>query len=648
MKKILLQAALLLTACGPVMAANNGVDRADQVLMTIDNKPVTLGEFEYLYHKNNSQQLVPQSINEYLEMFINYKLKVAEAEAAGIDTTAAFVSELNGYARDLAQPYLVDSVVERQLIDKAYSRMNEEVNVSHIMLFTGETPEQREANRNRLDSLRNVIISGKSTFEEVAEHNSIDASSNKKGGNMGYIVPNRLPYTFEDAAYETPVGQMSEIVETPFGIHLVKPVARHTSRGQILTQHILKLTADVDAARAAVKRAQIDSIHALLVAGADFDDMAARESEDPGSARQGGRLPWFSAGMMVMPFSEAAFSLRDGELSDVVETDFGYHIIKRLDSKPVASKEESIGAIKQALARDQRGQLPRKARLDEFKKRYNLIINRPAMAMVESVIRSNGGYDSTVIAKLADMPAMLARFDGGDDILLTQVIPTLSPMNGLPADRAYGIFSDRVNAMIDEAITDRAIADLPTQNAEYGNLLKEYRDGILLFDISDRNVWSRAKEDTAGLDKWFNDHRDRYKWNAPKFKSYIIFATSDSVLSVARGYLAANPAIEGKDLVSELGKVCGRNVRVERVIAAQGENAIVDYLGFDGPRPTPTGRWVAYEAYRPAILDAPAEVADERGAVTADYQASLEESWLKQLHKKHKVKVNKKVLKQAQ
>jgi len=647
MKKILLSMALLLAACVSLPAAGQTqVDRAGQVLLTIDRKPVTLGEFEYLYHKNNSQQMVPQTIDQYLDMFINYKLKVAEAEAAGIDTTATFLSELRGYARDLAQPYLTDHTVEQKIIDDIYNRLKEEVNVSHIMLFTGNTPAERETNRTRLDSLRTVIMNG-GDFESIAAQYSIDRASRDRGGNMGYITAMRFPYTFEDATYNTPVGQLSGVIETPYGYHIVKPIDRRPARGQVLVQHILKLTRGMSPGQVAAKHHEIDSIHTLLAAGADFDDMAARESEDPGSARQGGRLPWFSTGRMVKPFEDASFALKDGELSEIIESDFGYHIIKRLDSKELESKEELTPAIREAIAQDDRGSLPRRAALERFKKKYNLVMNRPAIAMVESVIRSNGGYDSVTMERFGSMPVSVATFDGDGKVLLTQVVAGMSPMKGMSPDQAFDVFTRRMNAMVDEAITNRAIDDMADDNADYRNLLKEYRDGILLFEISDRKVWSRAKEDTEGLDRWFRSHRDRYTWETPKFKSYIIFATSDSILNVANRFLAENKT-EGKYLAATLRQLCGRDVRVERVIAAKGENAIVDYLGFNGEKPSPTGKWVAYVAYQPVILDAPVEVADERGAVTADYQSFLEESWIKDMRSRHKIKINKKVLKQAQ
>ncbi len=644
MKKILLSATLLLSMGSMMFAAKPTTDPDNQVLLTIDKAPVTVGEFEYLYNKNNSQQMVPQTIEQYLDMFINYKLKVMAAIEAGIDTTATFKNEFNGYVNDLAQPFLTDKNVEQQLIDKIYDRLKEEVNVSHIMIDLGMTQAQGDLNKAELDSLRAVILGGGETFEELAKKYSIDRASRDNGGNMGFITAMRFPYTFEDAAYDTPVGELSDVIQTGYGYHLVKPIERRQARGQLLVQHILKLTRGMSPDQVARKKQEIDSIHSLLLAGGDFDEIATRESEDPGSARQGGRLPWFSSGRMVKSFEDASFSLADGEISGIIETEYGYHIIKRLDSKTLESKEALTPAIKEALSRDGRSDLPRRAKLDELRQRYNLKMNRPALAMVESVIMNNGGYDSVVIKQLAPMEAHLATFDGGVAAQLNKVVGQIPELTGAPASEAFRIFMAKVNEMIDNSISNYAMMELARTDADYRNLINEYRDGILLFDISDRNVWSKAKEDTVGIEKWFENNRSRYTWPQPKFRSYIVFATSDSILSAAHDYLAAND-IAGNQLAAKLRQQFGHNVRVERVIASKGENKIIDYLAFDGEKPVQQGKWIAYEAYKPVILEAPAEVADERGLITSDYQAYLEEQWIKNLRAKHKVKVNKKLLK---
>ncbi len=642
MKKIILAAGVLLFSADAVFAAKPKVSHEDQILLTIDGNPVTVGEFEYLYHKNNEQQLVPQTIDEYLDMFINYKLKVAEAEAAGIDTTAAFRQEFDGYARELAKPYIYDTETERRIIAKAYDHMRENVEVSHIMLPMGQNADEKNTYAALLDSIRTEIVRG-ADFAQLAHDYTYDQSTAQQGGYMGFIKANSYPYQFEDMAYDTPVDSVSPVFTTAFGHHIVKVHSRRPASGYVTTRHILKLTRGASDEVKAAKKHEIDSIYALLRSGADFAEVATAESEDPGSARNGGLLPEFTTGMMVKPFEEASFALADGEISPVVETSYGYHIIRREGSRPLESFEEAEPMIRSVITRDDRKSLPRKAKIQSLRQKYNLVMNRPAIAMVESVIRNNGGLNPKAVESLSSMPAPLANYDGGS-ILLTDVMSTLSPTGNLSPASSNGLFLNRLNSMIDEALLEKEIAQLPENNSDYRNLLNEYRDGMLLFEISDRQVWTRAKEDTDGLQKWFDEHRDRYTWDKPKFRSYVIFATSDSVMNRINEYLAQNQ-VSGKNLETALKQLCGKDVRVERVIASKGENDIVDYLGFGGVKPLGTSKWPVFAAYESEILERPMTVSDDRGAITADYQTSLEEKWVKDLRARHKVKVDKKVLK---
>ncbi|HAP30325.1 MAG TPA: hypothetical protein DCR26_09405, partial [Porphyromonadaceae bacterium] len=370
----------------------------DPELMTINGKAVTLGEFEYLYHKNNSQQLAPQTIDEYLDMFVTYKQKVADAESEGIDNTEAFKNEFDGYRRELAEPYLRNKEMEDSIIRAVYSHMQEDVDVSHIMLASKGPGIDAEAQKHTLDSIRTAILNG-ADFAALARQYSIDRAARKNGGRMGFIPVGRLPYTFEDAAYNTKAGEISPVVETPFGFHIVKVNARRPARGQVLAQHILKLTQGLSEEDAAKKKAEIDSIGALLAAGADFEEIAKKESEDPGSQRNGGRLNWFGAGQMVPEFEEAAFSLQNGEVSAPFKTSYGYHIVKRLDWKPVDSFETMEPMIKNVIQRDERGQMPRKRKIAELRRKFKAGVNAANLALVKNEIVKNGGLDSALIEK---------------------------------------------------------------------------------------------------------------------------------------------------------------------------------------------------------------------------------------------------------
>ncbi len=640
MKKGLLSLALVLASVAVVQAKGS----KDPELMTINGKAVTLGEFEYLYHKNNSQQLAPQTIDEYLDMFVTYKQKVADAESEGIDNTEAFKNEFDGYRRELAEPYLRNKEMEDSIIRAVYSHMQEDVDVSHIMLASKGPGIDADAQKHTLDSIRTAILNG-ADFAALARQYSIDRAARKNGGRMGFIPVGRLPYTFEDAAYNTKAGEISPVVETPFGFHIVKVNARRPARGQVLAQHILKLTQGLSEEDAAKKKAEIDSIGALLAAGADFEEIAKKESEDPGSQRNGGRLNWFGAGQMVPEFEEAAFSLQNGEVTAPFKTSYGYHIVKRLDWKPVDSFETMEPMIKNVIQRDERGQMPRKRKIAELRRKFKAGVNAANLALVKNEIVKNGGLDSALIEKYIVSEMEVASM-GKQKILLSEVVSEIgAPLAGTP-ERQAAQFEERVNLSLDNAVTEAERQDLAVNNADYRNLLNEYRDGMLLFEVSDRKVWTKAKQDKEGLENYFRTHRDKYKWEKPKFKSYVVFATSDSIMQLAKGYLESTD-MPGDSLATDLRKKFGKDVKIEKVIAAQGENNITDYLGFGAEKPEAKGKWAWYFPYRGKILNAPEEAADVRGAVTGDYQGELEEAWVAGLKQKFPAKINKKTLKKA-
>jgi len=639
MKKSFLSLAVVASAAGLIYAAAP----KDPVLMTVGGKPVTLSEFEYLYHKNNSQQLVPQTIDEYLQMFITYKQKVAAAEAAGIDTTQAFQSEFDGYRRELAEPYLSVKAVEDSIIAAEYDRMGTDVDVSHIMVRF-QAPDGTDQ-RALLAAVRDSIVNMGADFAAMADKYSVDPAVTSNHGHMGYITAARFPYKFEDAAYQTPVGQISDVIDTPVGYHIVKVHGTRPARGQVLVEHILKLTRGLPEDEAARKKAQIDSIYQVLKGGADFAEVAKTESEDPGSARRGGQLPWFGTGQMVPEFETAAFDLAVGEISEPVQTSFGYHIIKKLDAKGRDSLAAVAPMIKNVISRDERGQLAHRRKLDQLMQKFKVTRNEQAIAKAVGAINSANGIDSTVIAGMLTDNTPLARANGKDLVLVSEFAADLQPGRG-QLNRQLDEFDRMLTRSIDNAVLELEREDLAVNNVDYRNLLNEYRDGMLLFEVSDREVWSKAKQDKQGLENYFNANRDKYTWKSPKLKSYVIFATSDSICKAAEAYLAANK-VAPDSLVTEMRKHFGRDIKVEKVIAAQGENAITDYIAFGGEKPEQKGKWAYYFPYLNRVVPAPEEAADERGQVTTDYQGVLEEAWKKELAKKYPAKVNKKVLKKA-
>lgn len=628
-------------ACAAILSASASKN-ADPVLMTINGKDVRQSEFEYLYHKNNLQQLAPQSIDEYIEMFIVYKLKVADAEAAGLHQTDAFTKEFNGYCAELSRPYLRDSIVEKRLIEEAYARMATSRKVSHIMLPLGSTYDEKEANRMKIDSIRTAIVNGSADFGEMAVRYSSDRSARVNNGSMGYINVNSYPYPFEKTAWETPVGEISPVIEdAPFGFHIIRVEDERPNPGKVEARHILKLTNGLSEEEGTAKKAQIDSIYNLLASGGDFDAIARAESEDPGSAANGGRLGWFGPGEMVKEFEDAAFGLKDGGISAPFKTAYGYHIVQTLAHRGIGSLAEESERIKAAISRDMRSVMPETERMAQLKAELGVKIDSTGLMQARS--RMTGDSPAEQLRSLQADNSLIATV--GKRVISIGDVINYIPSNVLEgANDAFTVLNSGLENKINETVVEETRKNLAENNSEYRNLTNEYRDGILLFEISNRNVWERSASDTEGLQKFFSANRAKYTWDKPHYKGYVIFATNDSIAGEAQKYLAANQ-VENDSLVSVMRANYGRNIKIEKVVTGKGENAIVDNVAFNGERPEAPGRWTAWFGYAGRVIDTPEEANDVRGAVASDYQQQLESEWIKALRKKYKVKLNKKALK---
>lgn len=639
MNKLIVSVALITATLFSASAKKN-----DPVLMTVNGKDVHLSEFQYLYNKNNNQQVQQQTLDEYVDMFVTYKLKVADAEAAGIDTTMSFIREFNGYRNELARPYLTDANMRDSLIQVAYNHMLEDVDVSHIMMpYTGNYDSDKRY-KEQLDSIRTAIINGAS-FEDAAVKHSIDRSAPQNKGRMGYIIAGKFPYAWEDAAYNTPVGEISPVIQSPFGYHIVKVHGRRPNQGKVLVQHILKLTHGKSPEEALKQKSRIDSIYQLVKNGADFTQIATVESEDPGSAREGGKLRWFGVGEMVKPFEEASYALAVGEISEPIQTNYGYHIIKKLGSKGTPSFDEAKNDLINAIENDERNNMGEIKKLNSLKNEHKAHIIQSSFDEIKKALEANGGFDSTFIKNYADSKLPVIKV-GKKSVPLSVVIAQLPFTMPLNAQSGYTYIYSNTSSVLDKETLAYEAEQLDKKYPEFRNLLNEYRDGMLLFEISNRNVWDKAAKDKEGLEAYFQANKHNYTWESPKYKGVVIFAINDSLCNEVDNFLKANP-VSNDSVAQVLRKQFNRDIKVERVIAAKGENAIIDHIAFNGEKPAPKGKWVAYTTYNGRLISTPEESTDVRGPVTSDFQSQLEKEWVKSLREKYPVKINKKVLKKV-
>lgn len=636
--KFLISSLLLGTA---ILAIAKG----DPVLMTINGKDIKLSEFEYLYHKNNQQQVESETLEQYVDRFVLYKQKVADAEAAGIDTTDTFRREFEGYQNDLAAPYMAeDTTYKWHFVEEAYERSKKEININHFMLPLGTTPEAKQASIALMDSIRTCILNGEN-WAELADRFSSDPSKSRNHGDYGYISACSFPYDFESEVYNTPVGQISKPFATQFGIHMVR-VNDIRPRSDVHAKHILKLfPQNATEEQKAACKAKIDSIYNLLKAGADFEEMAIAESDDKANAPRGGDLGWFRRGRMVPEFENVSFSLPDGTISEPFATQYGYHIVKKV-AHGLPSLSEMRPTIENVISRDERARLIHENRLNDLKNKCGFSLNPNFEPYVMSALTANGGYDSTfVVDKIKGAAVPMFTYGDKRTALLSELFAYLNPKAKIAdVSKAKDYVMAMMNPVAEKILGDYNARQLVETNPEYRNLLNEYRDGMLLFEISNRRVWKAASKDTVGLEQYFAANRAKYNWDEPHFKGIILSAKNDSVLNLVKAdIMTLDPAT----LTDALHNKYTNDIRMERMVVKKGENPYADYLAFhEGEKPERKG-YDAFMILEGGLINQPEEMSDVRGAVTSDYQDVLEERWKEELQAKYPAKINKKVLKQV-
>lgn len=618
----------------------------DPVIMTVNGVDVPQSEFEYLYNKNSQQQINPQTLDEYVEMFKLYKMKVADALAEGLDTMASFKKETEQYRHDLATPYLTDSVFLNSLVKEAYDRSKEEVVAKHIMLFKTRDLAQNVVARQRADSLLGVLHAG-GDFEDLARKYSQDRGSNSRGGTMGWITSGSYPEAFEAVAFSLPEDKISDVVESPFGYHILKGGKHRPARGKVQVSHILKLTQGKDEAGVTKARQEIDSLYQIVVSDpTQFAAVATANSDDRGSARQGGMLPVFGAGEMVAEFDSVSFALPVGGISAPIKTSYGYHIIYKHKSEPVPSLESVRPQLESRIssAADPRHKLVMRNQTNKLAKKHKASLNEKTLDKLRADVKRQG-LDSLLFANWTTGPdgQLPIASVNGKVINAGEFMKGFDQVRIIPSTDADNNFEDNLEAFYNQKLVDAEESALVQTEPDYRNLLKEYVDGSLLYEVSVRKVWDKAAKDTEGLRNFFERNRANYKWSEPHAKGFLVQATNDSI---ARLIKARAASLQPDTLVQTLRKEFKGNASIDRVLVSKGSNGMIDNIVFGGPEVQPSNsRYHVYFMIDPRVITEPEEVNDVKGLVTSDYQNEFQTAWENELRSKYPVVVNEKVLK---
>lgn len=641
-----LAAAFLLAAPAIQAQKNNN----DPVLLTVGNSEVTKSEFESVYRKNNKND---ESLDKYLELYINFKLKVKEAEELGMDTAASFREELKGYRKQLAQPYLTDKDLNEKLLREAYDRTKQDVRASHILVKVGENalPKDTLEAYNKIMKIRQRILKGED-FNKVAREKGIsdDPSAKDNGGDLGYFTALQMVYPFESAAYNTPVGEISMPIRTRYGYHIIKVHDKRPAQGEVQVAHIMvKTSAEMSAADSTNAKNKIEELYAKLQKGDDFAELAKTYSDDKPSAKKGGELPWFGTNRMPIEFEQASFALqKNGDLSKPIKTKYGWHIIKRLDKKDVPSFDMMKNELKQKVSKDSRTQQGRQSLIARLKKEYGFTETRkkgtfPALEAYYGIIDSSFFDGKWTDAKAAKLSAPMFTIAGQT---YTQADFTKFLLKN-QSRRAKSDVKEVVNSMynnwVDETIIAYEESRLEQKYPEFKALMQEYRDGILLFELTDKKVWSKAVKDTAGLKAFYEKNKENYKWDE-RADVTIYTAANEEIAKNARKMLKKGKS--EKEIMDAVNKSSQLNLQSESRLFNKGENPLVDANwnpGTSSDKKLENGK-VSFVVVHKLLKPEPKTLAEAKGLVTADYQAHLEKEWLEELRKKYKVNVNKEVL----
>ena len=589
MKRILMSLAVL--SLGLNLTAQE-----DKVLMTIDGQPVMASEFLYIYEKNNQESALEQkNMDEYLDLFINFKLKVHEAEANGIDTTEAFKKELSGYRAQATPKYMKDEAAIDSLVEMSYRRIAEDRRGAHIAIQCPMTADDStvEAALAQINTIRERVTTGvekkvkvkgkwkkvrePEDFFAVALETSSDPSVQENKGELGWITPFRYVYPFENAVYTTEVGEVTPVFRTAYGFHIAL-VEERRDHEEVAAAHIMKMTPRGDEEAEAAAKVAIDSLYELVKNGANFAEVAKAQSDDKGSAMRGGDLGWFGRGYMVKPFEEAAFAMKDsGEISAPIKSDFGWHIIMLKGKRGIQPLEEMRESILKKVQRDERIKEADASFIRKARAEYNL-----------------------------------------------------------PAE------------MSDEDVRAYADSHLEDKYPELKNLVKEYHDGILLFDISLEQVWDKASQDKEGLEAYFQAHKADYPWDEPRFKGFVVQCKNANLEKAVRAIIRNADRDSVESYINSRINIGDSitYVKCTRGLWTLGQNKIVDKLGFKQKKVEfKTNSEFPHVFVVGKKLKAPKDYQDVRGLVLADYQEQLEKEWVAALRSRYVVTVNQEVLK---
>ena len=621
-----------------------------QEVINISGNSITLEEFEYTLMKNNhNKEITKEYLDEYVELFVNYKLKVLQAKELGLENEEDFVAELEMYRKQLAKPYLQAKDFKEDLVNEAYQRMRYDVNASHILfkLKENSNPADTLLKYNLARKAKSRIELGEITFEQAVREYSEETANN---GNLGYFTAFDMVYPFETAVYTTEVGKVSDIVKTQYGYHLVKVNDKRPSVGEVKVSHIMfKFPKTVNEETISKIKRKAEEVHKKIISGENFAVLADRYSEDRSTAVKGGSLPWFGINKMAKEFEEAAFSLVNiGDFTDPFKTEYGWHIVILNDRKIIGSLEDHKEEIKNKIEKGSRSLLSEIALLKRIKSDYKFKEHQ-YNSYRKNKVKESINLEKLLTASLNSEDVKRYTNDDRELFSLDRIIYTQEDFKDFILEyQESGIDFEMIyQRFVDFTCLEYEESKLDDKYPEYKRLLNEFRDGILLFDLTSKMVWNKAMQDTIGLQNYFNENRENYVWK-DRVESNIYTCSNYKVVNKLKFLIwkKNKGMITIQEIQESINTNSPLNLQVTSGKYSNGDNKYIDQVEWiegitEFPKESDEIVIVEITDFIPSSYK---ELHESKGKVISDYQSFLEEQWLLDLRNKYVVNINKQVL----
>lgn len=614
-----------------------------EVLFTIDGKPYYTDEFIRVYNKNldlvkdDSQK----DLNNYLDLYIGYKLKVQKANKLGLQEGQQYKNELKSYRNQLSRNYVTDTKVTQELIDEAYARSLKEIKASHILFLVDENAAPADTLKayNKAMDIRRKILSG-GNFDELAAQYSEDPSAKENKGDLGWFSAFRMVYAFENGAYNTKKGEVSKPVRSRFGYHIIKVADIRDNRGEVTVAHIM-ITKQKDGAKT-----KIDEIYQKLKQGEDFAEVAKQFSDDKSSAENGGKLNKFGSGELSSEeFEQVAFSMnKPGEFSAPFETQFGWHIVKLIEKNGVKPKADVQADFENRVRRDDRSRRITESQNDKLKKKYTYKKDAKVYAAATKALNEKIYTQAWEVPKEGDYSQTILTINNDKKVPAKAYLDyafarqrgelTAQPLSRL----ASLLFEDFVNDQLNQYYDENLEGEFP----DFAVVMEEYRDGLLLFELMEKEIWEKAKTDSTGLEQYFNTHRESYQWK-DRIEGDVFSSKNEAAAKSARKLLKKGKSAE--DIKKELNKD-GKVDIIEKtgtfeldgdVLPKQDKwkTGVTDVLK--------KGDYYYVVNVKKVSPKGPKTLDEAKGRVINDYQQYLESKWVTDLNSEFKVQVDRNV-----